>query len=136
MFPFCSDCQSGIVEWNSALNGTQFILTFRRSTSREADVELARFGQSYTIKARDVFHKVDNTEPASKRVQVNFHNFGRGPDRRSVFGVTLRWPDIEAALKAFSDMGHPQAIKLRNALDLANAVEEVGWQATDKSASS
>ena len=99
-------------------------------------MELVRFGQSYTIKAQDDFHTVDSTEPASKRVQVHFHHFGRGHDRRSVFGVNLRWQDLEAVLKAFSDMGHPRAIKLRNALDLANAVEGAGWQATDKSASS
>jgi hypothetical protein len=102
----------------------------------EVDVELVRFGQSYTAKAQDVFYKIDNTEPTYKRVQVSFHEFGRGFERTSTFGVNLRWNDLEAALKAFSEMGHPEAIRLRNALDLANAAEEAGWQASNKSASS
>jgi hypothetical protein len=32
-------------------------------------------------------------------------------------------------------MGHPEAIKLRNALDLAKAAEEAGWQASNATAS-
>jgi hypothetical protein len=103
---------------------------------KEAGVELVRFGQNYKTKSQDDIYNIDNTEPASKRIQIQFHNFGRGPERRSEFGVNLRWPDVELALKCFSDMGHPKAIKLRNALNLANAAEEAGWQASDQSASS
>ena len=102
----------------------------------EADVELVRFGQSYKAKSQDVFHKVDNEEPAFKKVRAQFYSFGRGVERTSDFSVNLRWKDVEAALKSFSEMGHPKAIKLRNALDLANAVEEAGWQASHQSASS
>lgn len=98
-------------------------------------MELVRFGQSYKAKSQDVFYNVDNTEPAFKKVQIPFRSFGRGYERTSDFGVNLRWPDVEAAIKAFSEMGHPEAIKLRNALNLANAAQEAGWQATDDSAS-
>ncbi|WP_159012676.1 hypothetical protein [Bradyrhizobium sp. S69] len=99
-------------------------------------MELVRFGQSYKTKSQDEAYNVDNVDPAAKRVQIQFRSFGRGPERRSEFGVNLRWQDVEAVLKSFSDMGHPEAIKLRNALSLANAAEEVGWLASDKSASS
>jgi hypothetical protein len=102
----------------------------------EADVDLVRFGQSYKTKTQDGIYNVDHIEPDSKRVQIHFRNFGWGPERRSEFGVNLRWEDVEFALKRFSDMGHPEAIKMRNALSLASAAEEAGWHASDKSASS
>jgi hypothetical protein len=98
-------------------------------------VELLRYGQSFKTQARNMFSKVDSPEPASKQVRVNFLGFGCGYERKSAFGVNLRCQDIEAAIKAFSEMGHPEAIKLRNALDLAKAAEEAGWQASNATAS-
>jgi hypothetical protein len=38
----------------------------------------------------------------------------------------MRWHDIESAIESFSEMGHPKAIELRNALNLARAAEEAG----------
>jgi hypothetical protein len=87
------------------------------------------------VQARDVFDKVDNPEPTFKEVRVNFLSFGRGYELKSAFGVNLRWPDVESAIKAFSEMGHPEAVKLRNALDLAKAAEEAGWKASNATAS-
>lgn len=98
-------------------------------------MELFRFGNSYTRKARTDFIGVDSSDADAKLVQMNFFNFGRGHERTSDFGVILRWADIEDAIKAFSDMGHPGAIKLRNAISLASAAEEAGWQAADTSQS-
>ena len=98
-------------------------------------MELLRYGQSFKVQARDTFKKVDNPEPDHKQVRVNFLSFGRGYERKSAFGVNLRWQDLESAIKAFSEMGHPEAIKLRNALDLAKAAEQAGWQASDTSPS-
>jgi hypothetical protein len=102
----------------------------------EADMELVRFGQSHKTKTQDVFYNRDNTEPANKSVEIQFRSFGRGYERTSDFGVNMRWQDVETAIKSFSEMGHPEAIKLRNALNLASAAEEAGWQASDQSASS
>lgn len=98
-------------------------------------MELLRYGQSYKVQSRDVFNKIDSSGPFPQMVRVNFLNFGRGYERKSAFGVNLRWQDIEAAIKAFSEMGHPEAIKLRNAVDLAKAAEEVGWKASNDTAS-
>ncbi|MCP3372516.1 hypothetical protein [Bradyrhizobium cajani] len=98
-------------------------------------MELLRYGKSYKAKSRNEFYKIDNTEPAHKQVRVNFLHFGRGYERTSDFGVNLRWLDVAAAITAFSEMGHPEAIRLRNALDLAKAVEEAGWQPTNETAS-
>lgn len=98
-------------------------------------MELFRYGNSYTRGARDDFAPVDHPEPELKQVRANFLNFGRGYERTSDFGVNLRWPDIEEAIKTFSEMGHPDAIRLRNALNLAKAAEEAGWKASDCGAS-
>ncbi|WP_338688885.1 hypothetical protein V5279_24980 [Bradyrhizobium sp. 26S5] len=98
-------------------------------------MELLRYGQSYKVQSRDKFNKIESTGHFPPMVRVNFLDFGRGLDRKSAFGVNLRWQDIESAIKAFSEMGHPDAVKLRNALDLANAVEEVGWKPSDETKS-
>lgn len=98
-------------------------------------MELLRYGQSFKVQSRDVFNKVDSDGPFSKMVRVNFMNFGRGYERKSAFGVNLRWQDVESAIQAFSEMGHPEAIKLRNAVHLAKAAEDAGWKANNSSPS-
>ncbi|WP_439399336.1 hypothetical protein ACRQ5Q_18370 [Bradyrhizobium sp. PMVTL-01] len=95
-------------------------------------MELMRYGQSYKIQSRNEFNKVDSPDPA---LRVDFLNFGRGYERKSAFGVNIRWQDVESAIEKFSEMGHPKAIELRNAIDLARAAQEVGWQASNTSPS-
>lgn len=102
----------------------------------ETHMELVRFGRSYTAQSQDAFYRIDNMEPAHKSLQVTFHSFGQGYERSSAFGIFVRWQDVEAAIQAFSEMGHPDAIRMRNALDLASAVERAGWRSTQQSASS
>ena len=94
-------------------------------------MQLLRYGQSFKQQTRDEFNKV----PALMEVRVNFLSFGRGFERKSAFGVGLTWNDIEAAIKTFSEMGHPKAIELRNAANLAAAAKEAGWQASDEAGS-
>ncbi|UPJ24252.1 hypothetical protein [Bradyrhizobium sp. CW1] len=94
-------------------------------------MELLRYGQSFKVQSRDVFKKVHSDGPFPNMLRVNFMNFGRGYERKSAFGVTLRWQDVESAIQAFSEMGHPEAIKLRNAVHLAKAAEDAGWTAAN-----
>ncbi len=98
-------------------------------------MDLIRWGQAYQNKPHDEAYRIDDADPANKRVSLSFRGFGRGWERKSEFAVNVKWSDVQIAIQAFSKMGHPEAVKLRNALDLARAVEEAGWKG-DPSASS
>lgn len=98
-------------------------------------MELLRYGNASKAQAGEEFKRIDSSLPFQKKVRVNFLHFGHGSERTSDFGVDLRWRDVMAAIKEFSEMGHPGAIKIRNALDLAKSAEEAGWRPDNSTAS-
>ena len=60
----------------------------------------------------------------SEHVHNHFMRFGTGSDNFNDFRVSLGWPDIEAIVHKFSEMGHPEAIRLIRARKLAMALDE------------
>jgi hypothetical protein len=90
-------------------------------------MELIRWGNSYTRKEANNCDLFDEAEPDAKRGHLDFRGFGRGSERNSSFSVEIKWADIEVAISNFAQLGHPEAIRLRNALSLAAAAEEAGW---------
>jgi len=61
-------------------------------------------------------------------VTVDFPRFGEGEYHRSDFEVRVRWKDVERIIKKFCEMEHPKALAVREAIKLAAAAKELGWQ--------
>jgi hypothetical protein len=60
----------------------------------------------------------------NKHIHNHFLRFGTGPENANEFRVSLDWPDVEAIIRAFSQIGYPEAVRLERARKLATAVEE------------
>ncbi len=56
---------------------------------------------------------------------INFEKFGNGPDNFSYFKVLLTWKDVEAIIDGMADKNHSQALRVRHALQLAQAIENI-----------
>jgi hypothetical protein len=56
-----------------------------------------------------------------------FNRFGAGAHRKSDYEVLSDWQDIEAIIAKFCEAGHPAAIELDRARQLAKAVKAAGW---------
>jgi hypothetical protein len=63
-------------------------------------------------------------EDDGERVYNHFRRFGGGTENFNDFNVSLQWSDVEAIVRTFSEMGHPEAVRLERARKLAAAVEE------------
>ncbi len=63
-------------------------------------------------------------EPSGWNVRVDFPQFGAGTDNFSQFMVSLGWSDVEAIIRSFSEIGHPEAARLQRARTLAAALDE------------
>jgi hypothetical protein len=63
----------------------------------------------------------------SPHTRTHFKRFGNGA-RRSDFEVISHWEDVEQLIELFCNAGHPQAIKITEALKLAAAARESGWE--------
>jgi hypothetical protein len=59
------------------------------------------------------------------RVYNHFEKFGSGPQNTNLFRVSLEWPDVEAIIRTFVEMGHPEAMRLERAMKLTAVVEEI-----------
>ena len=71
------------------------------------------------------FENIEDGEMS--QVQVDFKDFGRGPERRPDFAVKVEWIDVRSLLAAFIEMEHPEALYLQSLINLAAAIEGVGW---------
>ena len=60
-------------------------------------------------------------------VRTHFKRFGNG-SRKSDFEVLSYWTDVEELIDLFCEAGHPQAVEIKEALKLAAAVRESGWE--------
>jgi hypothetical protein len=63
----------------------------------------------------------------SPLVRTHFKRFGNGA-RKSDFEVLSYWSDVEQLIDLFCQAGHPQAIEISQALKLAAAMREAGWE--------
>jgi hypothetical protein len=58
-------------------------------------------------------------------VYLDFEKFGRGSENFSWFRIIAGWDDVEQLIEAFAKLGHPKAVRLRRAHQLAAAVESL-----------
>jgi hypothetical protein len=56
---------------------------------------------------------------------LDFDKFGEGTDNFSWFQIIASWPDVEALIEEFAKLGHPVAVRLQRAEQLATAVESL-----------
>jgi hypothetical protein len=63
----------------------------------------------------------------SQVVVAEFPRFGGGK-KKSDFQVGVRWEDVQTIIQRFGEAGHPEAIAVREAMKLAAAAKELGWQ--------
>jgi hypothetical protein len=56
---------------------------------------------------------------------IDFREFGAGSERFSWFEIRLGWEDIEIIINSMAEKGHADAIRVRRALKLADAVEDI-----------
>jgi hypothetical protein len=76
-------------------------------------------------------HEVAWPRDQAPYVYTWFNRFGNGPLRTSDFVVRTKWEDVRKMIEKFSDAGHPEAVALQQAVQLAAAAKELGWQAPD-----
>ena len=60
---------------------------------------------------------------AEGEIHLDFKEFGAGSERFGWFQIVASWPDVEALIDAFAKLGHPAAVRLHRAEQLATAVE-------------
>ena len=68
-------------------------------------------------------------EDGKPMVRTSFPRFGGGKHRHSDFEVYVEWSDFQRLLEKFCEAEIPEALTLRNALTLAEALKSLGWSA-------
>jgi hypothetical protein len=102
------------------------VLELRRTTPNAFDPSLvAVFEASDDFKSDEIWK---NSVFIGKSVIIKFPRFGEDAKRQSDFEVCAEWKDVERMIEIFCESAHPQALALRNAVKLAAAAEELGWQ--------
>jgi hypothetical protein len=67
-------------------------------------------------------------QPGLPVVKARFDRFGGGSSRKSDFEVLSEWRDVEEMIARFCEAGHPAALELKRARELAEAVKQIGWR--------
>ena len=81
---------------------------------------------------QSLIEKIEDADiPEGSLVKVPFGRFGRGDQRRSDFVVEVNWIDVQGFIRAFIEMGHPDALYLRRVIRLADTIEDAGWSPDD-----
>jgi hypothetical protein len=62
---------------------------------------------------------------AQAEIHLDFKQFGAGSENFSWFQIVARWHDVEVLIDAFATLGHPAAVRLHRAEQLATAVESL-----------
>jgi hypothetical protein len=73
----------------------------------------------------------DSDQPEDSIAKVPFERFGRGEQNRSHFVVEVTWIDVKGLIRAFIEMGHPDALYLERVIRLADTIEDAGWSPND-----
>jgi hypothetical protein len=72
--------------------------------------------------------KLFSDAPAIPVVVARFDRFGTGTNRKSDYEVLSEWQDVEEMILKFCQAGHPEALRLQAARQLAEAVKTAGWR--------
>jgi len=64
-----------------------------------------------------------------QHVHVHFPRFGTGAEQANDFRISLDWSDVEAMIRVFCEMNHPEAIRLMRAKTLTAAIEDFAKRA-------
>ncbi len=94
----------------------------RRDKSFTADPENP---QDYCVEEYGIDEKIQDGEMSE--VKIDFKDFGRGSQRRPNFAVKVNWLDVQIFMRAFIEMGHPDALYLQRLIKLDDAVQGAGW---------
>ena len=78
------------------------------------------------ISSHNIGQYADSVETWGDELVAKFERFGNGA-RRSDFEVKISWSDVEAFISVFRQMKRPEALELEQALCLAKAAKEAGW---------
>ncbi len=62
---------------------------------------------------------------AQSTVYLDFKKFGRGSENSSWLQIIAGWSNVEELIEAFAKLGHPKAVRLQRAHQLATAVESL-----------
>jgi hypothetical protein len=54
---------------------------------------------------------------------VDFRDFGEGTERTSYLRIIATWEDVESLIESFAKNGHPEAVRLERAHQLAATIE-------------
>jgi hypothetical protein len=74
---------------------------------------------------------VKDEDGDASAIRVPFERFGRGEQRKSDFVVELTWIDVQGFVRAFIEMGHPDALYIERVIRLADTIEDAGWAPSD-----
>lgn len=92
-------------------------------------------GGKYLGKENDTFEasilRFDG-HPAMPVVVARFNRFGGGQYRKSDYEVLSEWSDVETLIAKFCEAGHPDALTLKSARELASAVRGIGWKEPER----
>jgi len=75
--------------------------------------------KSMNYSAHSIYRDAENNR---KHVYSHFPHFGPTSESAHDFRVSLDWSDVEAILRVFCEMKHPEAARLMQAKNLAAAV--------------
>jgi hypothetical protein len=67
--------------------------------------------------------KTSGDDVFQSTVRLDFREFGRGAENFSWLQIIAGWNDVEELIEAFAKQGHPKAVRLQRADQLAAAVE-------------
>jgi hypothetical protein len=59
-----------------------------------------------------------------EHAHVHFPRFGTGSENTNDFRASLDWSDVEAVIRVFCEMRHPEAARLMRAKTLTAAIED------------
>lgn len=71
------------------------------------------------------FYPRRSDDVTQSEIHLDFREFGAGSERFGWFQIVARWRDVEALIDAFAKLGHPAAVRLQRAQQLATAVESL-----------
>jgi hypothetical protein len=59
-----------------------------------------------------------------EHIHIHFPRFGTATENANDFRVSLDWSDVEAIIRVFCEMKHPEAARLIRAKTLSAAIED------------
>ncbi len=71
--------------------------------------------------------RIDDYDPETSKLRIKFEHFGRGEKRSPSFAVQVEWLDVKNFIREYIEMGHPEAVHLKEMIELADAIERAGW---------